>query len=95
MESLIFLNEKRDKTIKSRMCENGSTQQAYILSKEATILTAALEAVITTRVIGANQKRYMMTLDNPNTFVQTEITLDGDKRKIVQYTSWKISRSAQ
>jgi hypothetical protein len=30
MESLIFLNKKRDKTVKARMCANGSSQRAYI-----------------------------------------------------------------
>ena len=30
MESLIFITEKRDGTIKARMCANGSTQQEYI-----------------------------------------------------------------
>jgi hypothetical protein len=33
MESLIFLNEKRDQSIKARMCANGSTQRAYITLK--------------------------------------------------------------
>jgi hypothetical protein len=30
MESLICLTEKRDETVKAKVCENGSTQQAYI-----------------------------------------------------------------
>jgi hypothetical protein len=30
MESLIFLTEKRDETVKARACANGSTQRAYI-----------------------------------------------------------------
>jgi hypothetical protein len=33
MESLIFLTEKRDETVKARVCANGSTQRAYILQK--------------------------------------------------------------
>jgi hypothetical protein len=35
MESLILLNEKRDVTIKARICANGSTQQVYISREEA------------------------------------------------------------
>jgi hypothetical protein len=35
MESLIFLTDKRDETVKSRMCVNGSTQQAYNSHEEA------------------------------------------------------------
>jgi hypothetical protein len=80
MESLIFLNEKRDgETVKARMCANGSTQRAYISREEASSPTAASEAIITTGVIDAKQRRDVMTLDIPNAFVQTEIALDGDK----------------
>jgi hypothetical protein len=79
MESLIFLTEKRDKTIKARACANGSTQRAYIPREEALSPTAASEAIITTGVIDAKQRRDVMTLDIPNAFVQTTISQDGDK----------------
>ena len=67
MESPILLNKKRDKTIKSRMCVNGSTQRAYISREEATV---ASEAIITTGLIDAKQKRDLMTLDIPNVLVK-------------------------
>eukprot|EP00957_Ditylum_brightwellii_P016092 1211840-Ditylum_brightwellii.AAC.2 len=35
IESLIFLTEKRDMTIKARACANGSTQRLYIAREEA------------------------------------------------------------
>jgi hypothetical protein len=79
MESLIFLTEKRDETVKARVCTNESTQRAYISREEASSPTAASEAIIMTGVIDAKQKRDVMTLDIPNAFVQTEISLDGDK----------------
>ena len=79
MESLILLNEKRDETINTIMCANGSNQREYILRKEATNPTALLEAFITTGVIYAKQKRDVIMLDIPNEFLQTEITLDRDK----------------
>jgi hypothetical protein len=79
MESLIFLTDKRDETVKARVCANGSTQRAYISREEASSPTAASEAIITTGVIDAKQKKDVMTLDIPNAFVQTEIALDGDK----------------
>jgi hypothetical protein len=79
MESLIFLTEKRDETVKAQVCANGSTQRAYIAREEASSLTAASEAIIMTGVIDAKQKRDVMTLYIPNAFVQTEISLDGDK----------------
>jgi hypothetical protein len=61
------------------VCANGSTQRAYISREEASSPTAAPEAIITTGVIDAKQKRDVMTLDIPNAFVQTEIAMDGDK----------------
>jgi hypothetical protein len=79
IESLIFLTEKRDETVKARVCANGSTQRAYIAyisREEASSPTAASEAIIITGVIDAKQKRDVMTLDIPNAFVQTEISLD-------------------
>ena len=79
MESLIFLGEKRDETVKARMCANGSSQRAYISREEVSSPTASSEAIITTGVIDAKQRRDVMTLDIPNAFVQTEIPLDGDK----------------
>jgi hypothetical protein len=70
MESLIFLNEKRDgETVKVRMCANGSTQRAYISREEVASPTVSSEAIITTGVIDAKQRRDVMTLDIPNAFV--------------------------
>jgi hypothetical protein len=63
MESLIFLAEKRDQTIKARTCANGSSQRAYIAREEATSPTAATDAILITGVIDAKQKRDVMTLD--------------------------------
>ena len=51
MVILVFLDKNRNKTIKSRMCVNESTQWTYISSEEATRPTAASEAIITTGVI--------------------------------------------
>jgi hypothetical protein len=79
MESLVFLAEKRDETIQARVCANGSTQRAYITGEEASSPTAASEAILITGVIDAKQNRDVMTLDILNAFVQTDISLDGDK----------------
>ena len=60
IKSMIFLNKKRDETIKSSMCENGSTQRVYISYEGKTGLTAESESIITTGVIGVKQKRDVM-----------------------------------
>jgi hypothetical protein len=80
MESLTFLTEKRDETtIKARVRANGRTQRAYIAREEASSPTAASDAILITGVIDTKQNRDVMTLDIPNAFLQTEISLDRDK----------------
>ena len=73
MNSLIFLTQKRDGTIKARACANGSTQRSYINKDEAASPTVTTEALLTTAVIDAKQKRDIITLDIPNAFVQTPL----------------------
>ena len=79
MESLIFLAEKRDKSVKARTCANGSTQRTYILREEAASPTAATESVMITGVVEAKQQRYLITLDTPNAFVQTPVPQGKEK----------------
>eukprot|EP00543_Licmophora_paradoxa_P010625 CAMPEP_0202466662 /NCGR_PEP_ID=MMETSP1360-20130828/69430_1 /ASSEMBLY_ACC=CAM_ASM_000848 /TAXON_ID=515479 /ORGANISM="Licmophora paradoxa, Strain CCMP2313" /LENGTH=141 /DNA_ID=CAMNT_0049090879 /DNA_START=1 /DNA_END=423 /DNA_ORIENTATION=+ len=79
MESLMFLVEKRDGTVKARTCANGSTQRSYTPKEEASSPTASSEAILITGVVEAKQHRDVMTLDIPNAFVQTSVPQDGDK----------------
>ena len=73
MESLIFLVEKRDGTVKGRTYANGSTQREYIDREEAASPTAMAESIIITGMIDAKQHRDVMTADIPNAFVETDI----------------------
>lgn len=86
MESLIFLVEKRDGTVKGRTCANGSTQREYMDREEATSPTVMTESIIITGVIEAKQRRDVMTADIPNAFVQTDI----EKKEIGQRIIMKI-----
>eukprot|EP00978_Attheya_sp_CCMP212_P015779 scaffold40834_cov35-Attheya_sp.AAC.1 len=64
MESLIFLVEKRDGTVKARTCANGSTQREYYIEREdAASPTASTDSIILTAVIDAKQNRDVMTAD--------------------------------
>ena len=83
MNSLIFLTEKRDGTIKARACANGSTQRSYIEKHEAASPTVSTEALLTTAVIDAKQNRDIITLDIPNAFVQTSIP-QGEEKVIMK-----------
>ena len=71
MNSLIFLTEKRYITIKAKACANGSSQCKYINIDEAANPTVTTEALLATAVIDAKQNTNVMTLDIPNSFVQT------------------------
>ena len=55
MESLIFLTEKKDSTIKARTCANGSTQREYTGCNEAASPTALTESHLIMAVIDANK----------------------------------------
>jgi hypothetical protein len=79
MESLIFLVEKRDNTVKARTCANGSTQREYMDRDEAASPTASTDAILISAVIDAKQQRDVMTADVPNAFVQTPIDQTGEK----------------
>ena len=73
MESTTILTEKRDGTIKARTCANGSIQRKFTTKEGATSPTVATEAVLTTGVIEAKQKRDIMTIDVHNAFVNKPI----------------------
>ncbi len=73
MESLLFLTEKKDGTIKGRACANGSIQREYVSRDDAASPTAATESIFITGIIDAKEERDVMTADIPNAFVQTEI----------------------
>ena len=80
MESLIFLAEKRDGTVKGRTCANGSTQREYISKEEAASPTVSTESIVLTATIDAEENRDVMSNDVPNAFVQTDMeSTNGEK----------------
>jgi len=84
MESIAFLTEKRDKTIKARMCANGSTQREYIDRDDATSPTASTDSILITSVIDAKQGRDVMTADVPNAFVQCKVNQINGERIVMK-----------
>ena len=79
LESHLFLNEKRDKTIKGRMVAGGNKQRGFIDAEDAASPTAALESVLLTAVVDAQEKRDVAVVDIPNAFVQTRLVDEKDK----------------
>ena len=68
MESLLFLTEKRDKTIKSQHCANGSTQCAYMECDEVMSPTMSMEGTLLTTVIKAQEGQDVTKCNIPNAF---------------------------
>ena len=79
MNSFTFLTEKRDGTIRARVCSNGGTQRSYIDKHGATSPIATTEALMTTEGIHAKQNRDVITLNIPNAFVQRPVRKSEEK----------------
>jgi hypothetical protein len=73
MELLIFLIEKKDKSIKARHCMNGSTQRSYMQREKVSSPTVSTESTMLMAVIEAKEGRDVATCDIPNAFIQTEV----------------------
>ena len=79
MESLIFLLEKRNKTVKTRNCANRSTHREYVDREDVASLTETTDSIIINSIIYAKQGRAVMTADMHNAFVQVDIDQSGKK----------------
>ena len=85
LESLIFLVEKKDGTIKARHCANGSTQRDYMSREDVSSPTVSTEALFLTAIIDAEEGRDVMTCDIPNAFIQTDLqSASGGPRTIMK-----------
>jgi Reverse transcriptase (RNA-dependent DNA polymerase) len=70
---LIFLTEKKDRTIKARHCANGSPQRDWMNREEVSSPTVNTESTLLTVVIEAEEERDIATCDIPNAFIQTHM----------------------
>ena len=88
MEALMFLTEKRDKSIKGRMVYNGKPTQEWLSREDSASPTAALESIMLTAIVDAKEGRDVMTADIPNAFIQALMpeVEDGDERVIMKIT---------
>ena len=85
--ALLYLTQKRDKTIKGRMVYNGKPTREWLGREETASPTAALESIILTALIDAEEGRDVMSADVPNAFIQTDLnTEDGEERIIMKIT---------
>jgi hypothetical protein len=73
LESLMFLKEKRDGTIKGRACADGRQQQEGSTKSDAMSPTVSFEAVLITYTIDAFEGRYVAIVDVPGAFLTADM----------------------
>ena len=56
MGALMFLTEKRDKSVKGRMVYNGKPTREWLTREDSASPTAALESIMLTAVIDAHER---------------------------------------
>jgi len=72
LASLMFLKEKRDKTVKARMCADGRKQRGDWTKQESTSPTVATESVFITAVVDAHEERDVACYDIPGAFLHAD-----------------------
>ena len=83
MEALMFLTEKRDKSVKGRMVYNGKPTREWLTREDSASPTAALESIMLSAVIDAHEGRDVMCADKPNAFIQAEMPDISDSEERV------------
>ncbi len=75
LESFISVKQKKSGADKARLVINGEQQRDHVTKEEASSLTAFTESVILTSIVDAKEGRDVATVDIPNAFAQTVITV--------------------
>jgi Reverse transcriptase (RNA-dependent DNA polymerase)/Zinc knuckle len=73
LEYLMFLKQKRCGKIKGRGCADGRKQRIYTSKEESTSPTVAIESVMLSCVIDAQEHRDVATADIPGAFMQADM----------------------
>jgi hypothetical protein len=86
--ALMFLTEKRDKSVKGGMVYKGKPTREWLFQEDAASPTAALESILITGVIEANEERDVMTCNIPNVFIQAYLPKKepGEDRVVMKIT---------
>jgi hypothetical protein len=76
LRAVNLINEKRCGRVKGRTCADGSKQKAYIPPEEATSPTVSMEALTTSLVIDAHEKRAVAIFDVPGAYLNADMPED-------------------
>jgi len=85
MEALMFLQEKKDGTMKGRMVYNGKPTREWLSREDSASPTAALESMFLTSIIDAKEERDVMSVNVPKALIQTSMP-DDNKKVIMKIT---------
>jgi hypothetical protein len=85
---MMFIAEKRNKTVKGQCVYDGSKTRAYFDREDTASPMVSQEAIFLTAVIDAHKERDVMTADIPNAFIQADLDplKDGEARAIMKIT---------
>ena len=97
MGALMFLTEKRDKSVTGRMVYNGKPTREWLTREDSASPTAALESIMLNAVIDAHEGRDVMCADIPNAFIQAEMPdiSDGEERVTMKITGVLVDMLVQ
>jgi hypothetical protein len=73
---LMFLKEKRDQSVKARMCTDGWKQRGDWTKQETTLPTVSTEAVFITAVIDAHEERDVTCFNILGAFLHADLDKD-------------------
>jgi hypothetical protein len=73
LESLMFLKEKRDGSIKVRVCADGRKKREGSTKSDATSRTVTLESVLITATIDAHEGREVAIIDVPAAYLTADM----------------------
>ena len=73
LQYLMFLKEKRTGQIKGRGCADGRKQRSFLSKEDTSSPTVAIESVMLTATIEAQEERDVATADIPGAFMQADM----------------------
>ena len=76
LQYLMFLKKKRSGIIKGRGCVDGRKQRVYLNKDDISAPTFSTKSLLLTYLIDAMENRYIVTVDIPGDFMQSD--LEGD-----------------
>ena len=79
----MFVTEKRDLTVKGRLCYNGKPLRAWTDKEDTASPTVSQEGVTLTSAIAAEEGRDKMSGDVPNLFLPLKLSVPFEAKYLI------------